>query len=224
MKKDKINVYLKASMIFSIVFVLFLIGTLVIDVTNNGVDNTNIGFSTINLYFKDIFVYNHFFYMFTQILGYLSIFIFLFLLGVGMYQLIKYKGIQKVDKDIVDLGFIYITLFLIYVLFELICINYRPIDMGTNLEASFPSSHTMLVIVVFGTLFVEADYRIKNKNIRLLSKLFSLLVIMIMITFRLLSGVHWFTDIIAGIIIGVSLVLLFKGLTNNIKIAQELSE
>ena len=127
---------------------------------------------------------------------------------IGLKQLIKRKSIRKIDKEIIILGIFYIVVILIYILFEKYIINYRPILMNGFLEASFPSSHTLMTICLCGSSIIINNRLFKNKFTKIVNVI-SLFIIIITIIGRLISGVHWFTDIIGGILISSFLLMLF---------------
>lgn len=139
-----------------------------------------------------------------------------FVLGfavLGLIQLIKRKSLFKVDSDILALGGFYVAVLTVYFLFETVVINYRPVLIDGYLEASYPSSTTMLVMCVIPTAIMQFKVRIKNK---LLQKIiiFTLAAFTVfMVIGRLVSGVHWFTDIVGGAILSAGLVTLYSGIS-----------
>ena len=112
------------------------------------------------------------------------------------------------------LGLVYILLMLLYVLFEKIPFNYRPVilDPAEGLEPSYPSTHTLLILTVFGTAIqLAADY-LKNPKLLLTVKILSLTIMALTIVGRLVCGVHWFTDIVGGVLLSLFLISLYKDL------------
>ncbi|MBQ3005280.1 MAG: phosphatase PAP2 family protein, partial [Clostridia bacterium] len=110
--------------------------------------------------------------------------------------------------DIIFLGIYYIVVIFSYLIFEMIPINYRPIFINGFAEASYPSSTTLLVLSVMPTLVFQAEIRIKKykKIIKFITVLFSVS----MVVGRLLSGVHWFTDIIGSCFLSLGLFYCYK--------------
>lgn len=105
----------------------------------------------------------------------------------------------------------------VYVLFELFVVNYRPVILEESLEASFPSSHTVLVICFMGTAVHQFLCRIKNRPLKVVAAVVGSAVIAVMVIGRLFSGVHWFTDILGGVLIGSAIVLAYLGAYAKIK-------
>lgn len=200
-----------------LLFFVFIVYTLVIkfvDVAPIGPNGSEIGLSSLNGVLANILPYNDFFYSVTKIIALFSFMYIGFFALLGLTQLIKGKSFKKVDPAIYGLGGLYILTVLFYVLFEVLIINYRPIITDGELEASFPSSHTMLAISVLGSAIIYFIYRFKQKKPFIVAN--SVLIIL-MVGGRLLSGVHWLTDIVGGIILGsalVSLYLAYMGVVN----------
>ena len=136
------------------------------------------------------------------------------LLGLG--QLIKRKSLFKVDKEIMLLGLFYIVVISIYIFFEKVIVNYRPILMNGFLEASYPSSHTLMTICLCGSSII-VNKKIFNNKITKFMNMLSLIIIFITVIGRLISGVHWFTDIIGGIFISIALLMIFYLVIDAIK-------
>ncbi|MEE1199009.1 MAG: phosphatase PAP2 family protein, partial [Acutalibacteraceae bacterium] len=110
------------------------------------------------------------------------------------------------------LGGFYIIVIAAYILFEYVVINYRPILINGYLEASYPSSTTLLVLCVMPTAIMQFNRRIKNNYLRKSISIAIIVFIVLMVALRLLSGVHWLTDIIGGALISASLVTLYRSL------------
>ena len=208
MKKNKKYTYITIiSLIVSLLYIL-LIKT--VDVKPIGPQNSEVGFSTLNNYVHTFLPYNNTWYDITKYLGIIPFLIVGFYCLIGLMQLIKRKSILKVDKKIILLGCFYIIVGLIYIFFEKVIINYRPVILeGELLEASFPSSHTLLAIsICTSSLFIN-KYYIKNKQLLKGIDIFIILLMIILVIGRILSGVHWITDIIGGILISETILALY---------------
>ena len=184
------------------------------DVEPLGPEGSRIGFASLNVSVHDFFGMHLFWYKLTQVLGYIAILLAAVFAVLGFIQLIKRKSLLKVDKNLLLLGLVYILLMLLYVLFEKIPFNYRPVilDPAEGLEPSYPSTHTLLILTVFGTAIqLAADY-LTNPNLLLTVKVLSLIIMALTIVGRLVCGVHWFTDIVGGVLLSLFLISLYKDL------------
>ncbi len=202
------------SYFFGSFFVIFSLLIRLFDVEPLGPEGSRIGFASLNVSVHDFFGMHLFWYKLTQVLGYIAILLAAVFAVLGFIQLIKRKSLLKVDKNLLLLGLVYILLMLLYVLFEKIPFNYRPVilDPAEGLEPSYPSTHTLLILTVFGTaLQLAADY-LKNPKLLLTVKILSLTIMALTIVGRLVCGVHWFTDIVGGVLLSLFLISLYKDL------------
>ena len=183
-----------------------------VDVAPIGAQGTRIGLSHLNQFIFDLFGVNMLWYHITDWLGIAAILTAFVFAVTGLVQLIKRRSLLKVDRKILSLGGLYIVVIGLYILFENVIINYRPIIMpdNTHPEASFPSSHTMLVCVIMGSAVMLINKYIKNKTLNKTLRAICFAIIGITIIGRLIAGVHWFTDILGGIMISVTLLSLYK--------------
>ena len=214
MNKLKRNFLL--SLFFILLAIIFTMLVKVVDVKQIGVNKTNIGFATVNKLVFEYIGVNIIWYHITDWLGLIPIFIAMIYALIGVIQLIKRKSIFKVDKEIIILGIFYIIVIIIYIFFEKIIINYRPILIEGFLEVSYPSSHTLMTICLCGSSIIINKKKFSNKSIRFMNIL-SLTIILITVIGRLLSGVHWFTDIIGGILISIALLMTLYSLMDIIE-------
>lgn len=202
----------KKSLLCIILFMLSVIFTLLVvkfDVKSVGVNATKIGFSSLNILVFNKLGTSNTWYNITEILGYIAL-ILVFMYGLyGVYDLIKKKSIFRVNRHIIILGIFYIIVFGLYILFENIIINYRPVLVDGVIEASYPSSHTLLSICVFGSSILINKKLFVNKRINTVNIILILMIIFTVIG-RLLSGMHWFTDIIGGVLISSFLLTTFN--------------
>ncbi len=197
----------------SIFVVTFVIWTLLIqkvDVQPLGVNGTNIGFATINCWFHKLTGVYMTLYIITDWLGLVPIFICMVFGGMGVLQLIKRRSLLKVDYDIILLGIYYIIVIFGYIIFEMIPINYRPILIEGFLEASYPSSTTLLVLCVMPTLIQQVNRRSEKVNVKRIVKVITICFLIFMVLGRLISGVHWLTDIVGAIMLSAGLFHIYK--------------
>ena len=215
MSKKKRNFFI--STILILLAVVFTILVKVVDVKQVGVNGTSIGFATLNQFVFKTTGVNMIWYHITDWLGLVPIFMAMVYALLGLIQLIKRKSLFKVDKEIIILGLFYIVVISLYIFFEKVIVNYRPILMNGFLEASYPSSHTLMTICLCGSSIIVNKKLFNNKITKLMNML-SLVIIMITVIGRSLSGVHWFTDIFGGILISISLLITFHSIIDIIKV------
>lgn len=184
----------------------------VVDVKPAPNTGTNVGFATFNLWFHQLTGVHMSLYVITDWLGLVPVFICLLFGFLGLTQLIKRKSLWKVDFDIIILGIYYIIVIFGYLIFEMIPINYRPILIEGFMEASYPSSTTLLVLSVMPTLIFQAKQRIRNNRLCEAICIMSYIFSAFMVIGRLVSGVHWFTDIVGSVMLSVGLFLIYKGI------------
>ena len=186
----------------------FLIQT--VDVQQIGPRQSAVGFATINGWFHRLTNVHWMLYTLTDWLGLMPIVVCLLFACVGFAQLVQRRSLLKVDLDILLLGVYYVLVIFAYLLFEMIPLNYRPVLIEGILEASYPSSTTLLVLSVMPTLHFQAERRLKNSALRHCIKVLTVLFSVFMVVGRLLSGVHWLTDIVGAIFLSGGLFLLYK--------------
>lgn len=190
-------------------FVLWTALVCLVDVQAIGPQESKVGFAGLNGWFHRLTGEHLALYTVTD---HFSIIPFLLLLGfaaLGAVQWIKRKKLWLVDADILWLGVFYIIVLLMYVLFEAVALNYRPVLIDGALEASYPSSTTMLALCVLPTAVMQLNRRISNRILR-----YAVLIVLIAFTAflvigRLISGVHWVTDIIGGALLSAGLVTAY---------------
>ena len=191
-------------------FVLWTVLIRRVDVQAVGQNGTKVGFADFNVWFHQLTGVNMTLYTITDWLGLVPIFICLSFGGLGLVQLIKRRSLLRVDSDILLLGVYYVLVIVCYLIFEMIPINYRPVLIEGRLEASYPSSTTLLVLSVMPTLMCQTYRRVENSLIRKAVATFVIAFSMFMVFGRLISGVHWATDIIGSILLSAGLYMLYR--------------
>ena len=192
-------------------FVLWTVLVCVVDVRPVGPEGSRVGFAAINTYVHDQTGVNFTLYTITDWLSLVPIVVALGFGILGLIQWCRRKSLFKVDSSVLMLGGFYVVVVAVFLFFENIIINYRPVLIEGVLEASYPSSTTMLVLCVMGSAMVQLRLRIKNL---LLGRWMSVAVsafMALMVIGRLLSGVHWLTDIIGGALLSGGLVAIYDG-------------
>ena len=176
-------------------FILWTVLVVYVDVQPIGPENSAVGFAALNGAFHSLTGVHWMLYALTDWLGLVPIVIALSFAGLGLHQLIQRRSMLRVDRSILALGVFYIVVLAVYFLFEKVIINYRPVLIENRLEASYPSSTTMLALCILPTAMMQLSSRIRagviRKTVLLLLAIFSAFLVV----GRLLSGVHWLSDI-----------------------------
>ena len=199
-----------AGVILLLAFVLWTVLIMKVDVQPAGQNGTDIGFAGINTRFHELTGVHMKIYTITDWLGLVPIVICAGFGVLGLIQLIRRKSLMKVDPDIILLGIYYIVVILAYLLFEMIPINYRPVLIDGALEASYPSSTTLLVLSVIPTLIFQVNRRVQNTNTRRTVTILSVFFAAFMVIGKLVSGVHWLTDIAGAVLLSAGLYLVYR--------------
>lgn len=181
-----------------------------VDVRAVGPNDTYVGFASINSWFHKMTGVHMEIYNITDWLGLVPVFICMIFCVIGLCQWVKRRSIFKVDCDIIFLGIYYIVVIAGYLIFEMVPINYRPILIEGRLEASYPSSTTLLVLSVMPTFIEQVKRRWKDSVVRKLILVLSVSFTGFMVIGRLISGVHWLTDIIGGMLLSAGLFFIYK--------------
>lgn len=193
-------------------FLLWTAAIQFVDVEAIGPQESSVGFATINRFVHNLTGVHMSLYTITDWMGLVPLgFVTGFAL-LGLIQWIKRKHLLKVDYSILILGGFYIAVMTVYVIFEMLVVNYRPVLIGGILEASYPSSTTMLVMCVMPTAVMQFNARIKNNVLKRCVAYAITAFMVFMVIGRLISGVHWFTDIIGGALLSAGLVIMYHAI------------
>ncbi len=194
-------------------FIIFVVYTLVVKfvlVAPIGPNDTNVGLAPLNKAVDDMLGLNMKIDKFTDIFLYAAI-LLAFCLGVyALKQAIVGKSLMKIDKGVFWTLLFYVIVIAVYCMFELIKINYRPVIIEGELEYSYPSSHTMIILCILVPMMFQASRLLKNKTMIMLAKVICIIMMILTVGGRILSGMHWFTDIIGGILISVFLIFIYS--------------
>ncbi|MBR5230788.1 MAG: phosphatase PAP2 family protein [Clostridia bacterium] len=197
---------------FLAVFVIWTAALRLIDVQAIGPQGSAVGFATLNGMVHRLTGVHMQLYIMTDWLSLVPVAFGLGFAWLGLTQWIKRKSIRKVDRSILILGAFYLVTLAAYVFFERYAVNYRPVLIEGYLEASYPSSTTLLVLCVMPTAMMQLRGRIKNRALRQAVTGAIISFTVFMVAGRLVSGVHWLTDIIGGILLGTGLVMTYDSL------------
>ena len=209
-KENQRNFCIATCMLFA--FFLWTATIQFIDVQTIGPQGSSVGFATLNGFVHNLTGVHMSLYAITD---WLELVPLAFVMGfalLGLVQWIERKYFLKVDYSILVLGGFYIVVMAVYVLFEVFVVNYRPVLIGGILEASYPSSTTMLVMCVMPTAIMQFNARIKNNILKRFVASAITVFVVFMVIGRLLSGVHWFTDIIGGALLSAGLVMMYRAI------------
>ncbi|MCI5874487.1 MAG: phosphatase PAP2 family protein [Clostridiales bacterium] len=199
-----------------VTFVVWTIAICYLDVQTIGPKGSSVGFATLNGFFHNLTGVHMQIYTITDWLGLVPLCFVLGFALLGLIQLVKRRSLFKVDYSILVLGGFYIIVMAAYVFFEIFVINYRPVLIEGCLEASYPSSTTMLVMCVMPTAVMQLNERIGKKRLRKMIACILSIFTVFMVVGRFLSGVHWMTDIIGGALLSAGLVMLYVSVSSQI--------
>ena len=212
-KENSKNAVVAVCMIFT--FILWTAAIQLFDVKAIGPDESQVGLATLNGAFHNFTGVHMSLYSVTDILGIIPLLIVLCFGVLGLFQWVKRKSIKCVDYSIIVLGIFYVVVMAVYIFFEVYVVNYRPILIEGRLEASYPSSTTTLAMCVMPTALMQLNRRIKNTSLRRTVCFFVVLFTVFMVIGRLISGVHWLSDIIGGAFLSFGLVFMYRYFVNN---------
>ena len=176
----------------------------VVDVQAIGPMGSEVGLAKLNGALHELIGVHMEIYVITDWLSLVPVLLGAWFAIVGLGQWIRRKNLLKVDRGILTLGGFYVIVGAVYIFFEKIGVNYRPVLINGLLEASYPSSTTVLVMCVMLTALMH----FRNRGIRTAIVIFTAL----MVIGRLISGVHWFSDIVGGVLLSAGLVTVYHSI------------
>lgn len=198
---------------FLAAFVLWTVLVSFVDVRAIGPNGSSVGFAVLNGYVHKFTGVNFHLYTITDWLGLVPIGVAFGFAMLGLAQWIKRKSLLKVDRSLLALGGFYVVVLAAYIFFEIVVINYRPVLIDGYLEASYPSSTTMLVMCVMPAAMMQLRARMKNLVFRRCVMISIAVFIVFMVIGRLVSGVHWLSDIIGGALMSAGLVIIYASVS-----------
>lgn len=207
--KKEVKTRLIITVALFVLFAVFTILVKTIDVQDIGPEWSSIGFAKLNAKVNLALGESVLWYKVTEALGVFAILVGLCFALLGVIQLVKGRSLKAVDADIYVLGGFYVLLGIAYVAFEKIVINYRPVLEDGELAASYPSSHTVLIVGIMLTTLLQLSYRLAGRKLCKPACIACGALAVIAVVGRLLAGVHWFTDIVGGVILAAALVMLY---------------
>ncbi len=212
MNGNKIQKKFLAALILFVLFFVFTIAVKTLDVQAIGPQGSEVGLAGINGFFFNLLGTSDFWYKLTKLLGYLSFVVAGIFALIGLTQLVRRKSLKKVDYRLLLLACFYVLVVIFYVLFEKVVVNYRPVilDEAVGLEASYPSSHTMMLLCIMATALRLLPRYCKNDAVAAIGRVACIAMMIVMPVGRLLSGVHWFTDVLGAVLLSAALVSLYS--------------
>jgi len=211
LKKDT-HLYFLTAVCMLAAFVAWTIAVRFVDIRAIGPEGSSVGFAAVNRFFHNMTGVHMSLYILTDWLGLVPVGFAAAFALLGLIQWIQRKSLLNVDRSILILGIFYIAVIAAYLFFEKYVVNYRPVLIEGYLEASYPSSTTLLVMCVMPTAAMQLNRRIKNACFRNISGLIISVFAAFMVIARLISGVHWLTDIIGGAFLSAALVMMYYSL------------
>ena len=207
-KKNRRSLY--SSIFLLLAFLLWTIAVRLIDVRAIGPNGSRVGFAATNAFVHKVTGVHMLLYHITDWLGLVPIVMALGFALLGMVQWIKRKKLSRVDYSLFVLGGFYVAVMMVYVLFETVTVNYRPVLINGILETSYPSSTTLLVMCVIPTALMQVNSRVQSTTRKKIVALSMIGFLIFMVVGRLLSGVHWVTDIVGGALLSTGLVMMYR--------------
>ncbi|MBQ5491121.1 MAG: phosphatase PAP2 family protein [Treponema sp.] len=194
----------------TVAFIVFTVLVCCIDAQPVAPDGSLVGFATINQAVHKFFGISNTWYRVTQILGLVAIVVAFAFAVVGFVQLLQRRSFVQVDRSLIVLGCVYVAVIVLYILFEKLALNVRPVLTSEGLEPSYPSTHTLLILTIFGTARYQLKQYVSNKSWQIVIDVLCLLVMVTAVAGRLVCGVHWCTDIVGGVILSLALIRFYK--------------
>lgn len=182
-------------------FILWTILVQVVDVRPIGPEGSGVGFAALNGWFHELTDVHMVLYDLTDRLSLIPLGFVVGFGVLGFVQLIR----RRLEWSIIVLGIFYVMVLACFALFEVLVINYRPVLIEGVLEASYPSSTTMLCLCVMPTAVMQLHSRGCKRWMSVILTAFTIF----MVAARAISGVHWLTDIIGGALLSAALVGLY---------------
>ena len=220
MKRDDQKYFCGAARLFA-AFLLWTAAVCTVDLQSIGPLGSIVGLATLNRWFHRLTGVHMFLYTLTDWLSLIPLGVMVGFALMGLVQWIGRRSLKKVDRSLFVLGGFYLAVMGVYGFFECVVVNYRPVLIDGVLEASYPSSTTMLVMCVVPTAVMQLNDRIENKMLRKWLSGAMIVFTVFMVTARLISGVHWLSDIIGGGLISAALVMTYLGFIRSIETPRE---
>ena len=195
-------------------FLLWTLMIRVVDVQAIGPLGTTVGLAGINQSVHKMTGVHPALYTVTDSLSLVPIGICMWFGLLGLTQWLRRKSLRSVDRSLLALGGLYVVVIAAYLFFEHFAVNYRPVLIDGFLEPSYPSSTTLLVLCVMPTCMMQLEARSKRIFLKRCIALSIIAFTLFMVAGRLVSGVHWFSDIIGSVLLSAGLTALYSAVVH----------
>ena len=192
-----------------IAFAVWTAAVSLVDVQPIGPEGSAVGFAALNGWFHQLTGVHMALYELTDLLSIVPLGMVAAFGLLGLVQWVRRKKLLAVDRSILALGGFYGAVLAAFVLFEVLEVNYRPVLIEGVLEASYPSSTTMLALCVLVTAMLQLRERMKSGALRSLVLAALAVFAAFLVVGRVISGVHWLSDIIGGVLLSAGLILAY---------------
>ena len=190
-------------------FALWTASVCVVDVQPIGPLGSEVGLAALNGWFHNLTGVHLWLYDLTDLLSVIPLGLCAAFGILGLCQWIRRKKLRRVDRDLLLLGGFDLAVAAFFVAFECFPVNFRPVLIEGRLEASYPSSTTLLVLCVMSTAQMQLHRRLRPSALRRMVCTMLPCFTAFMVLARLLSGVHWLTDILGGAVLSAALVTAY---------------
>ena len=198
----------------TVIFILFTIMVTALD--GQTVDGHRLGLATMNGWWRDLVGVNAAWRVVSDVVAVGTVFGAVGLLIVQIVAVVRGRGLRPVVRDWWGVDLVLISLGICYGLFQIVVINYRPLLMHGVAEASYPSSHVLLFATVWPLLILTLWRMTKRRWVRVTVMVVGMMVMLAGIVARALSGYHWLSDLVGGVLLGVTLVAWYLALQYNL--------
>ena len=188
----------------TVFFLVFTLTVKFVDVQKDGTQS--IGWATVNFWWRDVVGVQSVWHVISHIVLGAS---FVALGVILFWQIIHFCRVRKLRLLPRHWWYFYLTLVVLagcYALFEFLPLNYRPFLVNGIAEVSYPSSHVLMLTTLCPLLVLVFARSTTNKIWVRLATVVGVVCWVLGVVARLLSGYHWFTDIVGGGLLGATLV------------------
>ena len=199
-----------AAIVLLVLFVLWTWVVSTVDVRPIGPGGSRVGLASLNEAFHGWTGVHMGLYLATDWLSLVPVGCVLGFGALGLVQLVQRRSLLRVDRDLLVLGVFYVVLLGAYLFFEEHVVNWRPVLIEGVLEASYPSSTTLLVTCVMSTTFMQVARRVRPCVARRAVQISVAMFALLMVGVRMVCGVHWLSDVVGGLLLSAALVLAYR--------------